>query len=1490
VPKDTEAIGGPEASALSCALCGRMRFPSVDAFALHAALCFGPGTAPDDEEEEQEGGDVAGAGPAAAGASSAGEVAGLAAAPVLAAPDLVPTPAPASVPAPAAASALASNGSVVTASGLVLPGGIRAKLNSLTAGEAATAAPVDSLSDDFTAGADAEVAPSPVGPVSHSRGNTAAKDTAISGPFLPPDKADALLEGYQTGASDEEIDLQLLLALTAHIVQTSLAAAEVAGRRIGRSHTPEPSHTAGSHLAHGGARTPLDAGLGAVLIFLPGWEEISGAMELMRGHPVLGNPSRVVLLPLHSAIPTSEQRRVFRRPPAGVVKVVLSTNIAETSLTIDDVVYVVDAGRTKEKAYDAYTGCSSLSSVWVSQASARQRAGRAGRVRPGIAYHLFSRKRHAAMGEFAVPEMLRTPLDELCLQIKLLQVNTDILGADGEAAAAPPAAPAADGAGSGDVDAAAAAAEAAVDSVQRFLMRAVQPPPAHAIRSALQLLRDIGALAPRLTDAAEAYLRASAAQAAAAALPAASAGGRADAGKTAVLPPGPLLEDDLTPLGFRLAQLPASPRFGKMILQAILFRCLDPVLSIAAALSYRPPWVLPMHPSERKFADAARLRLSRGHRSDHMALLFAYQGFHAARAAGGGAPGNGREAAFCRENYLSPAALNMVTAMREQLLKELIACGALARLAGGDAGAAGDGSVDASGTAGSGSGRGGRGGRGLKRNANAVSDREAATLLARASANGGNTALVMSVLASGLFPSVGRVNPYGGAGGRRHDDDDEEGGEAGSFAAGTGARSAAELASRPGVQSRGNRSSGVHPSSVASIAIAGPGDLAAGARRPAAGGLTGQSATRSEWLAYDEMTMRGSFGAVALRGVSVVPPLALLLLCGPGRDYVATVLRRAATDDEAGEEEGEEVEEEEQAAGEGAATDGAAPLLGASKGASKGGKVDRFRAEHASNSAATSAAAAVAKRLHAVSRFEAALARLAAELLGAADGDSGFGSALAAGSGSSGDGGAAGGASLPAEALLEALSAVSAEWAAARPGGSSAGDEDEEDGAPAGASETAEVHVDDWIAFALPALQALALVVVRNRLHLAFHRCVVIPEAATALAIAPHGPPAQLAAGSHGHSHDGASHGGSHGHHSHHPSHGGGHRHHASHGGGGSGHRRGAGGASASVPACAVAAAYPRSAEALAAQQAEDEAVVQLVAALVTQEQTGSLAALAAPLLSTAPAAASGGFSRGGGYTQGSYRSGSAAGGGGGGGGPGPAWTAGPGPAYGSAGRSGGSGGGGGRGGGGRGRGGGGAAAGPGAPIVPTALLSRSGSSAGGPAGGPGPAPAAGGLRGGRGGASGSGGGRRGSKSSGGVGSGGAAAAGVPQGYQQAFVSPPQVPAAHYPASAGGAAQTPQTSWQLPGAAAVTDSPIAALLLRAASTASASSAGGGGGAGAAAAACTAPAGAATPPAPPTAGAAGQGGGGGRRGGSGGGGRGRRGPLLTPAALMAAQRR
>ena len=159
---------------------------------------------------------------------------------------------------------------------------------------------------------------------------------------------------------------------------------------------------------------------GAVLVFMPGMREI-GALHNMTSDRA--NASRLRVLPLHSSLAPADQRRVFDRPPPGSRKVVIATNIAETSITIDDIVFVVDSGRVKENRYDALNRLPQLVDAFISTANRRQRRGRAGRVRPGEAFFMYPRATAEAMAPFQPPEMLRVPLHELCLQIKLLNLG-----------------------------------------------------------------------------------------------------------------------------------------------------------------------------------------------------------------------------------------------------------------------------------------------------------------------------------------------------------------------------------------------------------------------------------------------------------------------------------------------------------------------------------------------------------------------------------------------------------------------------------------------------------------------------------------------------------------------------------------------------------------------------------------------------------------------------------------------------------------------------------------------------------------------------------------------------------------------------------------------------------------------------------------------------------------------------------------------------------
>ncbi|CAJ1977459.1 unnamed protein product [Sphenostylis stenocarpa] len=205
---------------------------------------------------------------------------------------------------------------------------------------------------------------------------------------------------------------------------------------------------------------------GAVLVFMTGWDDISSLKEKLLTHTVLGDPNCVLLLTCHGSMASSEQRLIFEEPEDGVRKIVLTTNIAETSITINDVVFVLDCGKAKETSYDALNNTPCLLPTWISKVSAQQpyleisivlkgqRRGRAGRVQPGECYHLYPRCVYDAFAEYQLPEILRTPLQSLCLQIKSLRLG----------------------------------------SISEFLSRALQSPEILAVQNAIEYLKIIGAL------------------------------------------------------------------------------------------------------------------------------------------------------------------------------------------------------------------------------------------------------------------------------------------------------------------------------------------------------------------------------------------------------------------------------------------------------------------------------------------------------------------------------------------------------------------------------------------------------------------------------------------------------------------------------------------------------------------------------------------------------------------------------------------------------------------------------------------------------------------------------------------------------------------------------------------------------------------------------------------------------------------------------------
>ncbi|HEY3437675.1 MAG TPA: ATP-dependent RNA helicase HrpA, partial [Actinotalea sp.] len=276
-------------------------------------------------------------------------------------------------------------------------------------------------------------------------------------------------------------------------------------------------------------------GPGDILVFLSGEREIRDAEDALRTHlgartvgsgPVTSQS--VELLPLYSRLSAAEQHRVFE--PHGNRRVVLATNVAETSLTVPGVRYVVDPGTARISRFSKATKVQRLPIEPISQASANQRSGRCGRVADGIAIRLYSETDLASRPEFTEPEILRTSLASVILQMVAVGV-----------ASTP-------------------------DDVARFPF--VEPPDIRSIRDGVQLLTELGALAPDRTGQ----------------------GTR------------------LTDVGRSLALLPMDPRLARMIVEGGRRDVAREVMVIAAALSIQDPRERPVE--QRPQADQLHARFA----------------------------------------------------------------------------------------------------------------------------------------------------------------------------------------------------------------------------------------------------------------------------------------------------------------------------------------------------------------------------------------------------------------------------------------------------------------------------------------------------------------------------------------------------------------------------------------------------------------------------------------------------------------------------------------------------------------------------------------------------------------------------------------------------------------------------------------------------------------------------------------------------------------
>ncbi|CAD5117121.1 DgyrCDS5930 [Dimorphilus gyrociliatus] len=192
---------------------------------------------------------------------------------------------------------------------------------------------------------------------------------------------------------------------------------------------------------------------GGILVFLPGLAHIQELYDMILYDAELSKRKHKVL-PLHSTLSNDSQEEIFKYPPKGHRKIVLATNIAETGITIPDIVFVIDSGKVKENWFDENTQMSRLKEVFVSRASADQRKGRAGRVREGFCFRLYTHMRYNSMKQFTTPEILRVPLESLCLHILKCEEKDP----------------------------------------EKILLSALDPPRPEAIRKSLSLLQEIGAV------------------------------------------------------------------------------------------------------------------------------------------------------------------------------------------------------------------------------------------------------------------------------------------------------------------------------------------------------------------------------------------------------------------------------------------------------------------------------------------------------------------------------------------------------------------------------------------------------------------------------------------------------------------------------------------------------------------------------------------------------------------------------------------------------------------------------------------------------------------------------------------------------------------------------------------------------------------------------------------------------------------------------------
>ena len=425
-------------------------------------------------------------------------------------------------------------------------------------------------------------------------------DEFVSGLASTPGASEAFAQDSVTKYVHNELGpaaLQLYQSFPPRLVTTPSASRSGSGRSTptqdGRDRSEElelPAPLVALTISH----VLRNSDDGHVLTFLPGWDDIQSVHRYLTNPASnlgidFGDSTKWSIHLLHSTIPVTEQQLIFEPPPEGVRRIILSTNIAETSVTIPDVVYVVDTAKIKEQRFDPERHISSLVSAWVGSSNLNQRAGRAGRHRPGEYFGIISQKRASELHPYQTVEMKRVDLSNIVMHVKALNFPGM--------------------------------------SVEDVLSETIEPPAAERVAAAMKDLTMVGAL-----DA----------------------------------------QQNLTPLGKVLLQLPVEAQVGRLVLLGAFFKCLDNALTLAAILTNRDPFMAPMHLKQEASA-VKNSWTSSDFPSDVLAALKAYNAWWEMQGRGDYAAAN----RFCSNNFLSKPTLLMIQKIKVHLLQSLCHAGVI---------------------------------------------------------------------------------------------------------------------------------------------------------------------------------------------------------------------------------------------------------------------------------------------------------------------------------------------------------------------------------------------------------------------------------------------------------------------------------------------------------------------------------------------------------------------------------------------------------------------------------------------------------------------------------------------------------------------------------------------------------------------------------------------------------------------------------------------